>query len=86
MIDIQAAKKSKRYVTKHGLNTLKKAVRALRGQTKPKKNGLTLSVSRSEFVGEKGTPDFGGTDRTRDTAAMVPGLVPSVRARRKSDN
>jgi hypothetical protein len=38
MIDVQAAKKTKRYYTKHGLSTLKKAVRALRGQTNLKKN------------------------------------------------
>lgn len=37
MIDVQAAKSSKRCYTKHGLTTLKKAVRTLRGQKKLKK-------------------------------------------------
>ncbi len=32
MIEVQAAKKSKRYYTKHVLTKLKKSVRALRGR------------------------------------------------------
>jgi hypothetical protein len=53
MIDVQAAKKSKRYYTKHGLSTLKKAVRALRGQTNLKKNNkmmiLECPMSRKDL-------------------------------------
>ena len=73
MIDVQTAKKSKRYVTKHGL------------VSRPQQWGLTFSASRSEFVRATGTGVW-GYGSAPHTPRNGSGLVPSARTRRGSDH
>lgn len=68
MTDVEPAQKAKRYYTKHGLTTLKKAVRVLGGRAIDRRTALGRALEdwRHSLIG-----DLGGVDQTSTQQRQV---------------